>query len=125
MAVTIILLTQVYAQNQELRTELKESKRIEKVLLEHVNKAEEKLSVLHEDYDKLKVLSGTEELETQINLLRRKFNDVKSEFGSIDVIKIHCIEEVKSNYTTSHVAMYVCDQAWEILLHKIHHSHYT
>ena len=88
-------MTQVYAQNQELQTELEESKRIEKVLLEHINKAEQKLSDLHEDYDKLKVLSGTEELETQINLLRRKFNDVKSEFGGIDVIKIHCIEEVK------------------------------
>lgn len=97
-ALCIILLTQVYAQNEELRTQLTESKRIENVLLEHMNKAENKLSILHEDYHKLKVLFNAEELNTQINILRRKFNDVKSELGSIDVIKVNCIEEVKICY---------------------------
>lgn len=82
----------MYAQNYELRTQLKESKRNEEVLQEQINKAEQKLSDLHE----LKIFSSGKEIETQLSIMRRKMNDVKSEFGSIDVIKMHCIGEVKA-----------------------------
>ena len=97
--------TQVYAQNQELRTQLKESKRNEEILLEQINKAKQKMSDLHKDYNELKVLSSGKEIETQLSIMRRKMNDVKSEFGNIDVIKIHCIEEVK---VTKYKNTYAC-----------------
>ena len=85
----------VYSQNEKLRNQLRESKRNEKVLLEQVNKAEQKLSALHENYEKLKAVCGSEEIESQLSTTKRKFNDVKSKFGSIGVIKMHYTKEVK------------------------------
>ena len=79
---------QVYEQNQSLRTQLKESKRTENLLQEQIDKAQKKLSDLHE----LKTLSSSKDLETQLSIMQRKMSDVKSEFGSIDVIKMHYIE---------------------------------
>ena len=79
---------QVYEQNESLRTQLKESKRIENLLQEQIDKAQKKLSDLHE----LKTLSNSKDLETQLSIMQRKMSDVKSEFGSIDVIKMHYIE---------------------------------
>ena len=58
-----------------------------------MNKAESKLSDLHENYNKL---SGDEDMETQLKIMESKMQDVKSEFVSIDVIKMHFTEEVRS-----------------------------
>ena len=80
----------MYAQNDELRTQLKESKRNEKFLQERVEKVEQKLSDLHEN---LKLLSS-EETETHINVMQRKICDLKSAFCNIELIKMHCTEKV-------------------------------
>ena len=82
--------TQVYAQNEELRSQLEESKRIESFLQDQISKVELKFSNLRENYDKL---SG-EDIEAQLKIMQRRMFDVKSEFSSIDVIKLHWIEEV-------------------------------
>ena len=82
--------TQVYAQNEELRSQLEESKRIESFLRDQINKAELKFSNLRENYDKLSV----EGIEAQLKIMQRKMFDVKSEFRSIDVINLHWSEEV-------------------------------
>ena len=89
---------QVYDQNESLRTQLKESKRTENLLQEQVDKAQKKLSDLHE----LKTLSSSEDLETQLSIMQRKMSDVKSEFGSIDTIKMHFTE------LTEQVNCYAC-----------------
>ena len=78
---------QVYEQNEVLRTQLNESKRMENLLQEQIDHTQKKLS-------ELKTLSSSEDLETQLSIMQRKLSDVKSEFGSIDIIKMHYIEEV-------------------------------
>lgn len=109
--------TQVYAQNQELRVQLKESKQNEIFLQEQIRREEQRLSELHEKYDKLKsYFSGEEietqlsieEIETQLSVMQRKMHDVKSKFSNIDVIKMHCIKEVMINnmYVSMHAYMY-------------------
>ena len=80
----------MYGQNEELRSQLEESKRIESFLQDQISKAELKFSNLHEKYDKL---SG-EDIEAQLKTMQRKVFDVKSEFSSIDIIKLHWSEEV-------------------------------
>ena len=87
--------SQVYAQNDELRTQLEESKRIENLLQEQISKAEQKVSDLHEKYKKQ---SRDEEIETQLKILERQIADVKSEFDKIDVIKLHRTEKVPIIY---------------------------
>ena len=89
---------QVYDQNESLRTQLKESKRTENLLQEQVDKAQKKLSDLYE----LKTLSSSEDLETQLSIMQSKMSDVKSEFGSIDIIKMHFTE------LTEEVNYYAC-----------------
>ena len=53
---------------------------------------------MHENYDKLKTLSSSEDLETQLSNIQSKMCDVRSEFGSIDIIKMYYIEEVSFVY---------------------------
>ena len=86
--------TQVYAQNEELRTQLEGSKRNENFLQEQISKAEQKLSDLHASYDELQMLTNGEEIKTQLSVTQTKVQDLKSEFSSIDVIKMHYAEEV-------------------------------
>ena len=88
-----------YSQNENLRNQLRESERNEKILLEQVNKAEQKLSVLHENYEKLKAVCSSEDIEIQLSTMKRKFYDVKSKFGSIGVIKMHYTKEVQTCYS--------------------------
>ena len=56
--------TQVFAQNEELRTQLKGSKRNENFLQEQISKAEQKLSDLHASYDELQMLTSGEEMKS-------------------------------------------------------------
>jgi len=86
----------VNAQKEELRTQLKESKTYEKALQEQINKAKDKYLDLYQAHEKLKMYSNSEEIESQLNIMQRKMVDVKSAFGCIDIIKIQCIEEVKT-----------------------------
>ena len=86
--------TQVYAQNEELRTQLEGSKRNENLLQEQISKAEQKLSDLHASYDDLQMLTSGEEMKTQLSVVQRKMQDVKNEFSSIDIIKMHYAEKV-------------------------------
>ena len=90
MHIATYIQTQVYAQNEGLRSQLEESKRIECFLQDQISKVELKLSNLHKNYDKL---SG-EDIEAQLKIIQRKMFDVKSEFSSIDVIKLQWSEEV-------------------------------
>ena len=85
---------QVYGQNEELKTQLKESKRNESFLQEQISKAQQKLSDLQISYDELRMLSSGEEIKTQFGVIQRKMEDVKSDFASIDVIKMHYTKEV-------------------------------
>ena len=82
--------TQVYAQNEELRSQLEESKRIESFLQDQISKVQLKFSNVCENYDKL---SG-EDIEAQLKIMQRRMFEVKGEFSSIDVIKLHWSEEV-------------------------------
>jgi len=86
----------VNAQNEGLRTQLKESKTYEKALQEQINRAKEKYLDLYQTHEKLKMFSNSEEMESLLNIMQRKMVDVKSAFGYIDIIKIQCIEEVKT-----------------------------
>ena len=90
MYIATYVQTQVYAQNEELWSQLEESKRIESFLQDQLSKVELKFSNLCENYDKL---SG-EYIEAQLKIMQRKMFDVKSEFSSIDVINLHWSEEV-------------------------------
>ena len=85
--------TQVYAPNEELRTQLEERKRNESLLQEQISKAEQ-LSILQDYYEKL---SSDEYMETQLNIMEIKLHDVKSKFGSIDEIKMIWTEEVAND----------------------------
>ena len=85
---------QVYGQNEELRTQLKESKRTESFLQEQISKAEQKLSDLQISYDELRMLTSGEEIKTQLDAMQNKMQDVQSDFGSIDVIKMHYTKKV-------------------------------
>ena len=61
-------------------------------------------------YEKLKMLSNTKEVEDQLSSMLRKMVDVKFAFGSIDVIKIKYIEQVKILnilYIRSYVVKYL------------------
>ena len=40
------------------------------------------------------MLTSGEEIKTQLGVTQRKMEDVKSDFGSIDVIKMHYTKEV-------------------------------
>ena len=90
----VYIIIQLHAQNGELQAELRESKRIENLLLEQMDKGKQKLSELQENYDKLKMLSSSEEIESQLSIMQSKMRNVKSELGSIDVIKMHCTVQV-------------------------------
>ena len=90
MYIVTYIQTQVYAQNEGLRSQLEESKRIESFLQDQISKVELKFSNLRENYDKL---SG-EDIEAQLKIMQRKMFEVKSEFSSIDVIKLNWSEEV-------------------------------
>ena len=99
---------QVYGQNEELRTQLKESKRNESFLQEQISKAEQKLYDLQISNDELRMLTSGEEIKTQLGVTQRKMEDVKSDFGSIDVIKMHYTKEVMFSVDIrTYVAMYV------------------
>ena len=67
------------------------------MLQEQLDQAHKKLSDMHENY-KLKTLSSSEDLETQLSNIQRKMCDVRSEFGSIDIIKMRYTEEVSFVY---------------------------
>ena len=82
--------TQVYAQNEELRSQLQERERFQSCLQDQISKAELKFSDLREIYDKL---TG-EDIEAQLKIIQRKMFEVKSEFSSNDVIKLHSSEEI-------------------------------
>ena len=98
---------QVYGQNEQLRTQLKESKRNESFLQEQISKAEQKLSDLQISNDELRMLTSGEEIKTQLGVTQRKMEDVKSDFGIINVIKMLYTEEVMfSVYIRIYVAMY-------------------
>ena len=99
--------TQVYAQNEELRTQLKESKRNENFLQEQISKAEQKLSDLHASYDELQMFTSGKEMKTQLSVTQRKMQDVKSEFSSIDVIKMHYAEKVMIINVLLDICVYV------------------
>ena len=100
--------TQVYAQNEELQTQLEGSKRNENFLQEQINKAEQKLSDLHRSYDELQMLTSGEEMKTQLSVTQRKMQDVKNEFSSMDVIKMHYAEKVMILiFYWTNVCMYV------------------
>ena len=90
MYIATYVQTQVYAQNEELRSQLEESKRIESFLQGQISKVELKFSNLRENYDKL---SG-EDIEAQLKIMQRKMFEMKSEFSNSDVIKLHWSEEV-------------------------------
>ena len=90
MYIATYVQTQVYAQNEELRSQVEESKRIESFLQDQISKVELKFSNLRENYDKL---SG-EDIEAQLKIMQRRMFDVKNEFSSIDVIKLHWSDEV-------------------------------
>ena len=79
------------SQNEELRTQLKESRAFEKALQQQIRKAEE----VNQQYEKLKMFSNAKEVEDQLSRMQRKMINVKSSFGSIDV-KLKYIEEVRS-----------------------------
>ena len=88
------LYTQVYVQNEELRTQLEGSKRNENFLQEQISKAKQQLSDLHRSYDELQMLTSGEEIKTQLSVTQRKMQDVRSEFRSIDVIQMHYAKKV-------------------------------
>ena len=85
---------QVNSQNEELRIQLNERKSHEKVLKQQISKAEEKYLNLYEVHEKLKKFSNAKEMEDQLSSMQRKMTNVKCSFGSIDAIKIRCIEKV-------------------------------
>ena len=122
---------QVYAQNQELRVQLKESKQSENLLQEQVKRRDQRLSDLQENYDKLKLHSSSEEIETQLSVMQRKMHDIKGEFSSIDVIKMHLTEVVM--ITNIYPCMYVCNHylySFRYILKQVHncncnHSHFN
>ena len=91
---TSLYAIQVYGQNEELRTQLKESKKSESFLQERISKAEQKLSDLQISYDELRMFTSGEEIKTELDVLQRKMQDVKSDYGSIGVIKMHYTKEV-------------------------------
>ena len=103
--------TQVFAQNEELRTQLKGSKRNENFLQEQISKAEQKLSDLHASYDELQMLTSGEEMKSQLSFMQRKMQDVKSEFCSIDVIKMHYAEKVMIINVSVDICVYVASCA--------------
>ena len=102
------MLLQVYAQNQELWVQLKESKQNENFLQEQIRRGEKRLSDLHENYDKLKSYSSGEEIEAQLTVMQRKMHDLKSKFSNIDVIKMHCIDEVMISSIVILICIYTC-----------------
>ena len=104
MYIIINIHTQVYAQNDQLWTQLEESKRIETLLQEQIRKFEQKVSDLHENYDQQ---PGGEEIETQLKIIQRKMCDVKSEFASIDLIKLHWSEEVATDYLYNYYVIHI------------------
>ena len=104
MYIIINIHTQVYAQNDQLWTQLEESKRIETLLQEQIRKFEQKVSDLHENYDQQ---PGSEEIETQLKIIQRKMFDVKSEFASIDLIKLHWSEEVATDYLYNYYVIHI------------------
>ena len=85
--------TQVYAQIEELQTQLEKSKRNESLLQEEICKAELKFSILQDYCNKL---SGEEHMETQLKIKESKQHDVKSEFSGTDEVKMAWTEQVCS-----------------------------
>ena len=51
------------------------------------------------------MLTSGEEISTQLDVMQRKMQDVKSDFGSIDVIKMHYTKEVTLSVD---ICSYVC-----------------
>ena len=82
-----------------------ESKRNEGFLQGRISKAEQKLYDLQISNDELRMLTSGEEIKTQLGVTQRKMEDVKSDFASIDVIKMHYTKEVMFTVDT---CMYVC-----------------
>ena len=75
------------------------------MLQQQLGQAHKMLSDMHENYDKLKTLSSSEDLETQLSNIQRKMCDVRSEFGSIDIIKMHYTEEVSFAYIRRYIVL--------------------
>ena len=63
---------------------------------------------MRKDYDELKKLTGGEEIKSQLSAMQRKIQDIKDEFGSIDVIKMHYTEKVMIINIFSFDIAYVC-----------------
>ena len=82
------------SQNEVLQTQLKESKTYEKALQQQISKAEEKYLEVNEMYEKLEMFCNAKQVEDQLSSMQRKLNDIKSNFGYVDVIKMKYIEEV-------------------------------
>ena len=89
--VCILTHVQAYTQIDQLRTQLEQNKRTESLLWEQISKAKQKVSDLHESYDKQ---YAGEDIETQLKIIQRKMLDVKNEFVSIEVTKLHWSDEV-------------------------------
>ena len=104
ICIIINICTQVYAKNDQLWTQLEESKRIETLLREQIRKFEKEVSDAHENYDQQ---PGGEEIETQLKVIQRKLFDVKSEFASIDLIKLHWSEEVVTDYLYNYYVIHI------------------
>ena len=84
-------------QNEGLQMQLKESKTHEKFLQQEVTKAKEKYADLNQMYEKLKPFFNFKEVENQLDVMQRNIINVKHAFRTIDVLKIKCNEEVRTN----------------------------
>ena len=79
-------------------------------------------------YEKLKMFSNAKQVEDQLSRMLRKMVDVKSAFGSIDVIKLKYIKEVINEIYYSYVCIkvltyiyvYSCKICMYIVVHNIH-----
>ena len=105
------------SQNEELRTQLKESKAFEKALQQQISTAEEKFLEVNQQYEKLKVFSNAKEVEDQLSSMQRKMINVKSSFGNIDVMKIKYTEEVASYIFNIHTIFYYIKLKSRLFVH--------
>ena len=53
------------------------------------------------------MLTSGKEIKTQFNVMQRKMQDVKNEFGSINVIKMHYDEKVMIINVSVDICVYV------------------
>ena len=97
------------SQNEELRTQLKESRTFEKASQQQITTVEEKFLQVNQQLEKLKMFPDATKVEDQLSSMQRKMTNVKSAFGRIDVIKIKYMEEVvtPSIYICTYVQCFI------------------